>query len=394
MSFDFAPARKSLLRSRGGHENGRVTFIELFFDLVFVFAVTQLSHGLIAHLSWGGAFGVALLFAAIWWVWISTSWVTNWLDPEQTPVRLLILVLMLAGLVLTISVPYAFGETALSFAGALVTLELGRSSFMLWALGKANARNTRNFQRIISWQALSAVFWISGALYEEYRLALWCVAVAVTWTAPAAGFYVPRLGYSLSSDWDVDGNHLAERCSLFIIIALGESILVTGAAFAEKGDAGWLAFASTFIGTAAMWWIYFDTSAERASNKISHDADPGSLARLGFTYLHMLIVAGIIVVAVGDEIVLAHGHAEMSMSAAVVILGGPALYLLGNLFFKWTVTGRPPLSHMAGLVVLGATGFAAFRFEPMGLAIAATAVLAATALWETLSWRRGPQKPA
>ena len=301
------PARKSFLRQRSGHDHARVTFIELFFDLVFVFAVTQLSHGLIAHLTWGGAFEVALIFVAIWWVWIATSWVTNWLDPEKTPVRLLMLVLMLAGLVLTISIPDAFGENALSFAGALVTLELGRSSFMLWALGKTNTRNTLNFKRIISWQALSAVFWISGALHEELRLGLWCVAAALTWTAPAVGFYVPSLGRSLSADWDVDGNHIAERCSLFIIIALGESILVTGAAFAEHSDAGWLAFASTFVGTAAMWWIYFDTSAERASNKIANDVDPGRMARLDYTYLHMLIVAGIIVVAVSDEIVLSHG---------------------------------------------------------------------------------------
>ncbi|MGV8995397.1 MAG: low temperature requirement protein A [Parvibaculaceae bacterium] len=368
-----------------------MTFIELFFDLVFVFAVTQLSHGLIAHLSWGGAFEVALLFAALWWVWIATSWVTNWLDPEQTPVRLLMLVLMLIGLMLTISIPDAFGENALSFAGALVALELVRSGFMLWAVGRTNRRHTRNYQRIISWQVLSAVFWIAGALHEEWRLPLWCVAVAVTWIAPAAGFYVLGIGYSSSADWDVDGNHMAERCSLFIIIALGESILVTGAAFSEHSDAGWLAFAATFVGTAAMWWIYFDTGAERGSTKISHDADPGRMARLAYTYLHLLIVAGIIVVAVGDHMVLEHAHAAMNAATAIVILGGPALYLIGNLLFKWSIVGYPPLSHMAGLAALAAGSFIAFRLEPLGLAMAASGILVAVALWETLSWRRGPK---
>lgn len=123
--------RRGLLRRRGGHEAGRVTFVELFFDLVFVFAVTQLSHTLAAHPTITGALETGLLFLAVWWVWIFTSWVTNWLDPERTPVRLLLLGLMFAGLILSASLPTAFAGGALAFAGAYSAMQVGRCLFML-----------------------------------------------------------------------------------------------------------------------------------------------------------------------------------------------------------------------------------------------------------------------
>jgi low temperature requirement protein LtrA len=383
----------SLLRPRGTHEHGRVTNIELFFDLVFVFAVTQLSHTLLHNLTPMGAVHVALVFVAIWWVWIATSWVTNWLDPDRTPVRLLLIVLMLVGLVLSTSIPEAFGAKGLAFALAISTMEVGRSLFMLWALGDQNPRNTLNFKRIVSWQLLCAAFWISGAFFEGgERLAFWAVAVALVWIAPGAGFYVPGLGRSTSEDWDVDGNHLAERCSLFIIIALGESILVTGASF---GELDWspvaaASFAIAFVGAVAMWWIYFDTGAERGSRKIAAAADPGSIARLAYTYFHLLIVAGVIVSAVGDELVLAHPLGTIEPPAVAVLLGGPALYLAGSTLFKCTIAGFLPLSHLVGLGLLAATGVASPSLSPLALSAATTAILVVVAVWEKASLARGP----
>ncbi|HEY4342798.1 MAG TPA: low temperature requirement protein A [Parvibaculum sp.] len=392
-----SPARTTLLRSRRSHEYGRVTFIELFFDLVFVFAVTQLSHSLLKHLTFDGAVHTALLFVAIWWAWIATSWVTNWLDPERAPVRLLLLVLMLAGLILSTSIADAFETKALTFALALVTIEVGRSLFVLWAFGSDNHRNTLNFQRIVFWQTLCGIFWIAGACLEgDQRLALWAVAAVLTWAAPALGFPVPGLGYSTSEDWDIDGGHLAERCSLFIIIALGESILVTGATFSEHD---WTApsaaaFVIAFIGSVAMWWIYFDTGAERGSRKIAASADPGRLARLAYTYFHGLIVAGIIVAAVADERVLAHPEGHLDFSVIAVILGGPALYLVGNTLFKWAIAGRMPLSHLVGLGLLVGTGLAAPYATLLSLSAATTAILVVVAGWETVSLKGKPRKPA
>jgi low temperature requirement protein LtrA len=155
---------KSLLRPRRAGETMPVTNIELFFDLVFVFAVTQLSHSLLHHLTPAGALQTLILFLAVWWVWIYTSWVTNWLDPDRAPVRFLLFALMFAGLILSISIPDAFGGHGLTFASAYVFMQLGRPLFMLWALGDADTGKTQNFQRIASWAALSGLFWLAGGL--------------------------------------------------------------------------------------------------------------------------------------------------------------------------------------------------------------------------------------
>jgi len=273
---------------RGTPENGhhRVTFVELFFDLVFVFAVTQLSHTLLEHLSELGALQTALLLLAVWWVWIYTSWVTNWLDPETTPVRLMLFALMLAGLVLSTSLPKAFAGRGWAFAGAYVAMQLGRSLFMLWALAGRSPGNFLNFQRVTVWFGLSAPFWLAGAWVDpDQRLMLWTLALIVDYAAPAFGFWTPGLGRSTTADWDVEGGHLAERCGLFVIVALGESIVVTGARFADLAWTGTTvaAFLVAFFGTVAMWWIYFNIGAERASARIMASSDPGRLARLAYT---------------------------------------------------------------------------------------------------------------
>jgi low temperature requirement protein LtrA len=183
-----AGAHRTLLRLRRGHEHNRVTYVELFFDLVFVFAVTQLSHALIEHLSWQGLVETTLLLMAVWWVWIYTSWVTNWLDPERTPVRLMLFVLMLAGLVLSTSIPKAFEAKGLAFAGAYVFMQVGRSLFMLWALSGQNEANYRNFLRITAWLVLSGMFWLAGAFAEAgLRLALWIMRLASNTSARSCG---------------------------------------------------------------------------------------------------------------------------------------------------------------------------------------------------------------
>jgi low temperature requirement protein LtrA len=378
-----------LLRERGGERGTKVTFVELFFDLVFVFAVTQLSHSLLEHLTLMGLVQTALLMMAVWWVWIYTSWVTNWLDPEKTAVRLMLFVLMLAGLVLSTSIPLAFESKGLAFAGAYAFMQVGRCLFALWALGRGNPGNFRNFQRITAWLALSAVFWIAGAFVEpEARLALWGMALIIEYVSPSVGFWTPGLGRSTTADWDIAGSHMAERCGLFIIIALGESILVTGAKF---GNLPWTlpvvaAFTIAFVGSVAMWWIYFNIGAERASRHISASADPGRLGRLAYTYLHLPLVAGIIVAAVGDELVLAHPGGHTSLETTAVQLGGPALYLLGNLLFKRATTARRTgLSHMVGLALLAALAPLALVTQPLTFSAATTAVLVLVAAWETLS---------
>ena len=388
-------ARSSLLRARGSHEDGRVTFVELFFDLVFVFAVTQLSHGLLHDLTFAGLLHTAMLLFAVWWVWVYTAWATNWLDPQKTPVRLMLFVLMLAGLLLSASIPEAFERLGVAFAGAYACMQVGRSLFMLWAFNGQSHGNFRNFQRITAWLAVAGAFWIAGGLAShDLRLTLWLVAIAIEYIGPSAGYYLPGHGRSTTTDWDIAGGHMAERCGLFIIIALGELVLVTGATFAELAwnPTTFAAFISGFLGSVAMWWIYFNIGAEKASHLIAQSADPGRLGRLSYTYMHIFIVAGIIVAAVADELVLAHpsGHVEIATTAAV--LGGPALYLLGNILFKRSIAAWLPLSHLIGLVALAALVPAASHLSPLLLGAAASGVLVIVAVWETLSlksFRRG-----
>ncbi len=383
--------RRSALRPRSGHENGRVTFVELFFDLIFVFAVTRLSHLLIEHLSVLGVIETTLLLMAVWWIWIFTAWVTNWLDPERTSVRLMLFVLMLAGLVLSTSLPAAFESHGLTFAAAYVAMQVGRSLFTLWALGADSPGNRRNFQRITIWLSLSGVLWIAGGFADHHtRLGLWAIALFIEYLSPSVGFWTPRLGRSRTADWDVEGGHIAERCGLFIIIALGESILVTGVTFGELAwtPATVAAFLVAFVGSVAMWWIYFHIGARRGSRLIASLDDPGRLARLAYTYLHLPIVAGIIVSAVADELVLAHptGHADPTTIAAV--LGGPALYLVGNLLFKGATGEHLPLSHLGGLALLALLAPLAPSASPLVTAGGATLVLVVVAIWEHWSLGR------
>lgn len=385
-------ARTNLMRKREAHGHHRVTFVELFFDLVFVFAITQLSHLLLEHLSLAGAVKTAILFLSVWWVWIYTCWSTNWMDPERTPVRLMLLVLMLAGLVLSTSLPAAFEDRGLAFAVAFVFMQVGRTLFMLWALKNHSPRNHRSFQRIVAWLSLSGVFWIVGALSEGHaRMALWGIAVLIEFIAPSVGYWVPGLGRSITADWaDVEGAHMAERCGLFVIIALGESILVTGMTFSKlEADAATVAaFASAFLGSLAMWWIYFDAAAERASERFAQSEDPGRMARLAYTYLHLPLVAGIVVTAVGDELVLAHPLGHSQIETAAVILAGPALYLFGDLLFRRATADRFPRPHLVGLAALVGLAPFSLTLSPLALSAAATGVLLAVATAESIVLRQ------
>ncbi len=379
---------RGLLRSRSEEGHTRVTYVELFFDLVFVFAVTQLSHLLLGQLTVAGALETALLLMGVWWAWIYTSWITNWLDPDRTAVRLALFGLMLAGLLLAVSIPHAFTWQGWTFALAYAAIQVGRTLFMLWAIGRDDAGLTRVFQRILVWLAVSAAFWIAGGIAEGgTRTALWTTAIAIEYLSPSVGFWVPWLGRSATSDWNVAGEHLAERCALFVIIALGESILVIGATFAGLDFTAEIvvAFLASFVSSAAMWWIYFNIGAEAGSERIAASSDPGRLARSAYTYIHLFIIAGIIVCAVADELVLKHPSGHTSAATTSAVLGGPALFLLGNILFKRVTANRWALSHLIGLLLLASLVAVSAVLSPLLLGIAAALVLALVAIWETLS---------
>ncbi|MGZ8283041.1 MAG: low temperature requirement protein A [Allosphingosinicella sp.] len=382
------PADHGLLRPRDG-THARVTYIELFFDLVFVFAVTQLSHYLLAHLTPAGELQTLVLFLGVWWLWIYTSWALNWLDPERTLVRLLVFALMAAVFVLAMSIEEAWGERGLAFAIAYVFIQVSRCLFMLAALRRRNPANFLNFVRITIWMSLAGTIWIAGGLAEgETRLLLWLAALGIEYAAAPLSFRVPGLGRSSTADWDIDGHHLAERGGLFVIIMLGESIIVTGSTLVGQAwtPTIFLGFSSAFLGTVAMWWLYFNIGAVRAADRIGADSDPGRYARLAYTYLPLPIIAGILVSAAADELVLAHPHGAVEPIQAAIILGGPLLFLIGNLLFKRTTALHFPLSHLVGIGLLLVFGALAAPYGPLALALAATAVLLIAAVWETISF--------
>lgn len=368
--------------------------VELFFDLIFVFAITQLSHLLLTHLSLQGSLQTLLLMLAVWTVWSYTAWATNFLDPETIPVRLLLIVLMLAGFVVAMAIPSAFGAGGPTFAVGYVLMHLIRSGFLIWAARAEPLVRRRNYQRNLFWVLVTAIIWLTGAFAEPgTRLYFWMSAVAVEFAAPLLLYWTPGLGASRTSEWTVNGSHMAERCALFVIIALGESLLLAGSTFTDLhwsgiGGAGLL---SAFAGTVGMWWIYFHEGAEHAARHIAASSDPGNTARISYSFLHIPIVAGVVAAAVGNELVLTHpGHAETA--AIVTIIGGPALFLSGCTLFKWRSHDRrtPPLSHTIGLIALAALYVAAQteRYSSLQLGIGVTAILVAVAAWETLALRR------
>jgi len=388
--------RGALFRPIVPNQHSRVTYAELFFDLVFVFAVTQVSHTLLGRFTPLGALQTTLLFLAVWWVWVYTSWITNWLNPETTPVRVLLFLLMLGGLVLSTSIPMAFESRGLWFAIAYAAMQVGKTVFLWVSTPPSRTLARMNAVRITAWLSMSAIFWIAGGSAQgRSRLVLWAVALAIEYISPAVRFWIPKYGASQVSDWVVEGGHMAERCAGFIIIALGESIVVTGATFA---DLAWTretvsAFASAFIGALAMWWIYFHKGAEAGSEQISRSSEPGRLARLAYTYLHMPIVAGIIISAVANELVLTHPADRSDPKTVLSAIGGPLLFLIGTILFKHTFRGFLQLSHGAGIVMLAILAWFASELSPLMLSMLTSAIMIVVAVWESLSLRSGANRP-
>lgn len=349
-------AHHPLLRRRDGH-HARVTFEELFFDLVYVFAVTQLSHALLHDLTPLGIAQTLVVWFAVWLGWQYTCWATNWFDPETPRIRGLLFGTMLLALLMASAINGAFGSRGLIFAAAYAAMQVGRAAYIAYELGRDHPLSA-NYRRMLGWMVIAGGFWIAGGLAAEpsMRLALWAVAVLCEYVSPMFGFAFPGLGRSRTSDWTIEGGHLAERCQLFVIVALGETLLATGAMLTEAEHwSGTVlsAMLATFVGTLAMWWLYFGTSSKDASATISHSSDPGRIGAY-FHYIHAVLIAGIIVTAVGNDLVMAHAHDVPKLSYALVLSAGPAIYLIGSAVYKWIVYACVPVSHLVGVVALAA----------------------------------------
>lgn len=372
------------LRPRDGREQ-QTTTVELFFDLVYVFAVTQLSHLVInGGLSLVSVARTAFLLLVIWWAWIYTTWMVNWFDPGSGAVRLVIVVASLASLLMSAAIPDAFGAQGLLFAGAYVGLQVGRNAAGMVLLNRDHSLR-QTFERILAWSVLSGGLWLAGALVvSSHRLALWGPALAIDLIAPVVGYWTPGRGHSTTSDYAIEGGHFAERFQSFIIIALGESIVITGGTASARGVTGQIVLALTvaFLGTGALWWLYFGEVAEHSRRRLAESEDPGRLARDAYSYLHLPIVAGIIMVAIADDLLIKQPSHALSAAGVVMAVGGPALYLLGETLFRVRMIGSANPKRIMAVLALGLLAAFGNGLSALALSAGVAAVLTALSLWE------------
>lgn len=389
-------AASGLIRKADASQT-RASFPELFFDLVFVFALVQLAKTLAVDFGPTTAVESALLILAIWWIWIHTTWVTNLLDTEQEPVRLLLFLLMFGGILLAVALPGAFGEHGLAFAIIYCSMQVGRSAFSLYAYRGIDPSSSRTFLRITIWMIIASGFWLAGSqLDTNMRIAFWSVALLIEYLCPVARYYLPGLGRSAPETLDVSGEHMAERCGLFVIICLGETILTTGRNAAEHmtDDMTFAVFCSAFLSTGLMWWIYFHHGQEQAASKAEATSRPEALALNLFTYGHLPIVSGIILTAVGEDFSLSHAEERSSATTALAMLAGPALFLVGNFWIKVAAAREFPISHVFGIVLLAAVATLFPLTANYLLQFLATAILLVVALWEYVALRRASASTA
>jgi low temperature requirement protein LtrA len=389
-----------LQRRRIGEEGQRATTLELFYDLVFVFAITQVSHLLLAHLTWEGAGQSLLVLLVVWWSWNYTTWVTNELDPESTSVRLLMIALMLASLTMAVAIPEAFGDRALLFVVSYVAIQVGRHLFLTFATAEAGTIERERAGRILTWFVAAGILWIAGALVDgPARIGLWLLALALDYGAPLVTYWVPGRQRLEGSAWNVGTEHFAERFGLFIIIALGESIVVTGATTSEieLSVTRFIAFGMTFLATSALWWLYFTSVARIAQRHLELSENRTLLARDAYTYLHVVLVAGVIVSAVGDELVIAHPTEMLSAPEVVAVVAGPAIYLLGHALFRLRMEGSLGLKRLFGALaclVAGGIGMFVPALVLAGLLIAVlVAVIGSEYIAAALRRARGEPSP-
>lgn len=331
------------------------TNIEVFFDLVYAFAITQLSSNfLLEHQSLEGALQTVLLLAMVWLGWAYTMWLTNWLDPGHISVRLLLFALMLASLVFSAGIPDAFGARGLEIGGAYAAMQIGRSLFAVIVL--RGDKLQVSYERILVWCVVSGTLAIAGGLaHGAMRELLWLLAVGVDLGGSVAGFYVPGLGRSMTRDWNIEGHHMAARCQSFVLIALGESIVVIGAGLASGPNVGFRELAAiliAFAGSAGIWWVYFDRTAEVAEHILARHPDPASLGRTAYHTIHPVMIGGIVAIAAGDHAIVSHPDSSAGLATALMLAGGSALFLAGHALFKLTVWNLLSWSRVVAIALL------------------------------------------
>jgi low temperature requirement protein LtrA len=306
----------------------RVTPLELFFDLVFVFGLTQVTSLMSADPTWSGLARGMLVLAALWWAWAAYAWLTNTIDPDEGGARLAVFGAMAAMLIVGLAAPGAFDDDALLFGGAYLAVRL--LHILLYALA-ADDEDIRGAVVRLAPTSIVAPGLILGAaaLDGTAQGIVWLVALAVDYAGPLFGG---------GRGWRVFPAHFAERHGLIVIIALGESIVAIGigAAGIDLGGRVVLAAILGVVVSAALWWSYFDVVAIVAERKMTEakGVARSRIARDSYSYLHLPMVAGIILLALGVKKTIGHVDEPLELVPAVALCGGIALYYLAHIAFR------------------------------------------------------------
>jgi low temperature requirement protein LtrA len=311
-------------------EGERVTPLELFFDLVFVLAITQCTALMTHHPTWSGLAQGLLVLGVLWWAWVGYAWLTSVIDPEEGAVRLVMFAAMASMLIVSLCVPEAFGHLALTFALAYGVFRVAHIALFMLADPEDDALRHSVIGLAASTAIAVGLLAAASLLDGLAQGALWGLALFLDMAGP----------YFFGSEgWKLVPGHFAERHGLIVIIALGESIVAIGVGAAGALDLGIGTVAVLgIVLAAAMWWIYFDVVALVSARRLA-EAEVGraqnELARDSYSYIHLALVAGIVLVALGMKKAIGHSDGHLDDVPAFALLGGTAIYLLGLVAFRW-----------------------------------------------------------
>jgi low temperature requirement protein LtrA len=330
-------------------EERRTSYLELFFDLVFVFAITQVTTLVLGDLSATGFARGALVLALIWWAWSGFTWMTNAVDIASLVTRLLFLAGMAGAFLAALSVPGAYTDQSAWFAVAYAAIRVLNLALYAWGLRDRPAQLRALLQLAPFFLAAPALVLVGGTLVEgPWRTALWALSITID--------LVGVLAAGTENEWRVSPGHFAERYALIVIIALGESIVAIGVAVAalERDDVFVLSVVVAFVGVAALWSTYFgyvSSAAERALRKAT-ESRRGPLARDVFTILHYPLVLGIIFFAVASKKVLTHPDEPLSRAGRWALGLGLGLFLLGFVLMRLRVVRSVGWERVGGIAAI------------------------------------------
>jgi low temperature requirement protein LtrA len=375
---------EQILRKR--EDARQASFLELFFDLAFIVALTLLSKQLLLDLEWTEVAQTLVLLAAAWWIWIATAWATDWYNPSEPFIQRLVLGIMFGGLLMAAAIPEAFGAHGIVFAGAYVAIHIGRGLALIWAL-RGHPIQRRSIV-VTTWFGISAIPWLAGAfLPAPHRLVLWLAAVAIDYGI--AWFGWPTLGVRRVKEERLRtaGEHLSERYRQVFIIALSETVLLSGMAYSGRGfdPVRTLAYAISFGNAVLLWRIYFVPAGSRLGIAIDENRPRTAISA---AYCHAVMVAGTVFTAIGDEVLITQPLGETRAAWAALIVGGSALFLAGRTLIDLIVYRHLSWQPLIGLFVTVAMMPGMLLLPPLGVATATNLVLIVVALSQMLQQSR------